>query len=47
MDGQKDTRKRLASLLDEVAIQEGTHRTLVEGVEVTRRSRSSPRTPVV
>jgi AraC-like DNA-binding protein len=47
MDGQKDTRKRLASLLNEVAIHEGTHRTLVEGVEVTRRSRSSPRTPVV
>jgi len=47
MDGQNDTRKRLASLLDEMAVDEGTHRTLVEGVEVTRRSRSSPRTPVV
>src|SRR5271165_7645246 len=47
MDGQNDTRKRLASLLNEVAVQEGTHRTLVEGVDVTRRSRSSPRTPVV
>lgn len=47
MDGQKDTRKRLASLLNEVAVHEGAHRTLVEGVEVTRRSRSSPRTPVV
>jgi AraC-like DNA-binding protein len=47
MDGQKDTRERLASLLGEVAVHEGTHRTPVEGVEVTRRSRSSPRTPVV
>jgi hypothetical protein len=47
MDGQQDTRKRLARLLDEVAVHEGTHRTLVEGVEVTRRSHSSPRTPVV
>jgi hypothetical protein len=47
MDGRKDTRERLASLLDELAVDEGTHRTLVGGVEVTRGSRSSPRTPVV
>ena len=47
MDGQNETRKRLASLLNEVAVHEGTHRTLVEGVQVTRRSQSSPRTPVV
>ena len=47
MNGQNDTRKRLASLLNEVATHEGTQRTLVDGVEVTRRSRSSPRTPVV
>jgi AraC-like DNA-binding protein len=47
MDGQSDSRKRLASLLNEVAVHEGTHRTLVEGVEVTRRSQPSPRTPVV
>jgi AraC-like DNA-binding protein len=47
MDGPKNTRERLASLLNEVALDEGTHRTLVEGVEVTRRSQSSPRTPVV
>jgi AraC-like DNA-binding protein len=47
MDGQEDNRKRLASLLNAVAVHEGTHRTLVEGVEVTRRSRSMPRTPVV
>jgi AraC-like DNA-binding protein len=47
MKGQSDNRKRLASLLNEVAVREGTQQTLVEGVEVTRRSRSSPRTPVV
>jgi AraC-like DNA-binding protein len=47
MEGRKDTRERLASLLNELAVDEGTHRTLVEGVEVTRRSCSSPRTPVV
>ncbi len=47
MEGQQETRKRLASLLDDVAVHEGTHRTLVEGVHVTRRSQSSPRTPVV
>ena len=47
MNGQKDTRERLASLLNEVAVHEGTHRTRIEGVEVTRRSQSSPRTPVV
>ncbi len=47
MDRQNDTRTRLADLLNEVAVNEGTNRTLVEGVEVTRRSQSSPRTPVV
>ena len=47
MNGQNDTRKRLASLLNEVAVHEGTQRTLVEGVEVTRISKSVPRTPVV
>jgi AraC-like DNA-binding protein len=47
MDGQNDTRKRLASLLNEVAVQEGTQRTLVEGVEVTRTSQSSGRVPVI
>jgi AraC-like DNA-binding protein len=44
---QTDTHKRLASLLDEVAVHEGTHRTLVEGVEVTRVSKPVPRAPVV
>jgi AraC-like DNA-binding protein len=47
MDGRKDSRERLASLLDEVAVHEGRQRTLVDGVEVTRRSRPSSRTPVV
>ena len=47
MDGQASTRKRLASLLDEVAVHEGMNRTLVEGVEVARVSQSVPRAPVV
>src|SRR6516162_5601577 len=47
MRGQSDNRKRLASLLNEVAVHEGTHRTLVEGVEVSRISRAVPRAPVV
>jgi AraC-like DNA-binding protein len=47
MKGQADMRKRLASLLDEVAVQEGVHRTLVEGVEVARISKSYPRAPMV
>jgi hypothetical protein len=32
MDGLNDTRKRLASLLDEVAVHEGAHRTLAVGI---------------
>src|SRR5919199_1630967 len=47
MDGQADIRKRLASLLGEVAVHEGVHRTSVEGVEVARVSVSVPRAPVV
>lgn len=47
MDRQTDDRERLASLLAEVAVSEGPQRTLVEGVEVSRRSHPSPRTPVV
>jgi len=38
--------ERLASLLDEVAVNEGPQGTFIEGVEVSRRSDSSPRTPV-
>lgn len=44
---QTDTARQLASLLDEVAVQEGTHRTLVEGVDVSRVSKPVPRAPVV
>ncbi len=47
MKGQSDNRRRLASLLNEVAVHEGTQRTLVEGVEVTRISKPVPRAPVV
>jgi len=47
MDDRDRTRKRLASLLDEVAVHEGMHRTLVEGVEVSRVSKPVPRAPVV
>src|SRR5947209_4343298 len=46
MDGQSDNRKRLASLLNEVAIHEGIHPTLVEGVEVARVSQPAHRAPV-
>src|SRR3954447_26310774 len=47
MKGQSDNRERLASLLDGVAVREGTHRTLVQGVEVARVSKPVPRAPVV
>ncbi len=47
MNGQSDNRQQLASLLDEIAVQEGTQQTLVEGVEVSRISQSMPRAPVV
>jgi AraC-like DNA-binding protein len=47
MDGQNDNRRRLARLLDDVAVQEGIHQTLVEGVRVARHSQPQPRTPVI
>jgi AraC-like DNA-binding protein len=47
MRSQTDNRQRLASLLSEVAVREGMQRTLVEGVEVARVSKSVPRAPVV
>ncbi|SRR5579883_519376 len=47
MNGQSNNRQRLASLLNEVAVHEGTHRTPVDGVEVARVSRPVPRAPVV
>jgi len=47
MDSQNDNRKRLARLLDDVAVQEGIHQTLIEGVRVARHSEPQPRTPVI
>jgi AraC-like DNA-binding protein len=47
MDGKYDNREQLARLLDEVAIHEGRHPTLVDGVHVNRASKPMPRTPVV
>jgi AraC-like DNA-binding protein len=47
MKDQIDNRQRLASLLNDVAVYEGTHRTLIEGVEVSRVSKPVPRAPVV
>jgi AraC-like DNA-binding protein len=47
MNGLGGIRKRLASLLDEVAVSEGLQRTPVEGVAVARVSKPSPRAPVV
>lgn len=47
MDDQNDNRKRLASLLNEVAVHEGPHRTLIDGVLVSRHTKSMPRTPVI
>ncbi|MGO9110217.1 MAG: hypothetical protein ACLP9L_13410 [Thermoguttaceae bacterium] len=47
MDGQNDNRTRLARVLNEVAVHEGIHQTLVDGVWVARHSESRPRTPVV
>jgi AraC-like DNA-binding protein len=44
---KKEIRERLALLLNEVAVDEGIHPTLVEGVGVCRHSRSLPRTSVV
>jgi AraC-like DNA-binding protein len=47
MDGQNENRKRLARLLDDVAVQEGIQQTPVEGVRVARHSEPQPRTPVI
>jgi len=47
MDSQNDNRRRLATLLNEVAAHEGIHQTLVDGVRVARHSKPLPRTPVV
>src|SRR3954464_1849385 len=47
MGHQAEDRKRLASLLNELAVYEGPQRTLIEGVELSRRSQPSQRIPVV
>jgi AraC-like DNA-binding protein len=47
MNGQNDTRTWLARLLDELAAHEGANQTLVEGVQVHRLSKATPRSPVV
>ena len=47
MNGPNDNPKRLARLLDELAVHEGAHPTRVEGVQVVRRSQPLPRTPMV
>lgn len=39
--------KRLASLLNKIAVDEGVHPTLIDGVRVARHSSPLPRTPVV
>jgi hypothetical protein len=46
MVGQIDTARRLARLIDEVAVHEGTQSTPIEGVQVTSTS-STHRVPVV
>jgi AraC-like DNA-binding protein len=47
MAEDNESRKRLAILLNEVAIKEGVHETLIEGVRVARHSSPLARTPVV
>jgi AraC-like DNA-binding protein len=47
MDGQNENRKRLAHLLNEVAVHEGIYQTRIEGVRVARHSEARPRTPVI
>lgn len=43
MDNLKNERKRLANLLDEVAVNEGKHSSLIEGVDLVRVSKPQPR----
>jgi AraC-like DNA-binding protein len=47
MEGQADRRGRLARLLGELAAEDGSHRTPVEGVEIYRGSEPRPRAPIV
>jgi AraC-like DNA-binding protein len=47
MANENESRERLATLLNELAAEEGIHPTLVEGVRVARHSSPLPRTSVV
>ncbi len=47
MSVENASRKRLAHLLNEIAVEEGIHSTSVEGVKVARHSSALPRTSVV
>src|SRR3954469_20621721 len=47
MNDQGEHRTRLASLLGDIAVEEGMQRTLIEGVEVFRATESVPRAPIV
>jgi AraC-like DNA-binding protein len=47
MADQVFERERLACLLSEIAVEEGLHRTLIEGVHVFKGSQSVPRAPIV
>ena len=47
MANENQSRERLAILLNEVAVEEGIHPTLIEGVGVARHSSPLPRTSVV
>lgn len=44
---KSNSRKRLAALLDEVAVDEGIHPTPVDGVLVARNTEPRPRTPAI
>ncbi len=47
MAEDKESRERLATLLNEVAAKEGIHQTLIEGVGVARHTTPLARTSVV
>src|SRR5512140_2474794 len=47
MDTKNVRQARLAALLNQVAVKEGVHPTLVEGVRVARHTSTLPRTAVV
>jgi AraC-like DNA-binding protein len=47
MGEQTRSEERLAGLLGEIAVEEGLHQTLIEGVHVFKGSKSVPRAPMV